>query len=143
MAETRLLDRLTASDLFLLLWDDYGWPSDIGGLAICDGTSLLGRDGQVRIEAVRTRLEPRLHLVPASGSCSTGPGWGWAGHYGSTPPPSTSPTTSGSIRWPHPAAKSSYWPHARNWRAGGWIQPGRYGSCGCCPACHTGGWART
>jgi diacylglycerol O-acyltransferase len=64
MAETRLLDRLTASDLFLLLWDDYGWPSDIGGLAICDGTSLLGRDGQVRIEAVRTRLEPRLHLVP-------------------------------------------------------------------------------
>jgi hypothetical protein len=24
MAETRLLERLTASDLFLLLWDDYG-----------------------------------------------------------------------------------------------------------------------
>jgi diacylglycerol O-acyltransferase / wax synthase len=64
MTEVRLLDRVSASDLFLLLWDDYGWSSDIGGLAICDGTSLLDRDGRVRIEAVRTRLEPRLHLVP-------------------------------------------------------------------------------
>jgi diacylglycerol O-acyltransferase / wax synthase len=64
MAETRLLERLTASDLFLALWDDYGWSSDIGGLAILDGTSLLDRDGRVRIEAVRRQLEPRLHLVP-------------------------------------------------------------------------------
>src|SRR5215475_10564036 len=64
MTGTPLLERLTASDLFLLLWDDYGWSSDIGGLAICDGTSLLGRDGRVRIDAVRARLEPRLHLVP-------------------------------------------------------------------------------
>jgi len=64
MTEVRLLDRVTASDLFLLLWDDYGWSSDIGGLAICDGTSLLDRNGRVQIEAVRTRLEPRLHLVP-------------------------------------------------------------------------------
>jgi diacylglycerol O-acyltransferase / wax synthase len=33
MGGTPLLRRLTASDLFLLLWDDYGWSSDIGGLA--------------------------------------------------------------------------------------------------------------
>src|SRR5215471_14670429 len=64
MAETRLLERLTASDLFLLMWDDYGWPSDIGGLAVLDGTSLLNHEGRVRIEAVREQLEPRLHLVP-------------------------------------------------------------------------------
>ncbi len=64
MAETHLLERLTASDLFLLLWDDYGWSSDIGGLAILDGASLLDRDGRVRIEAVRRQLESRLHLVP-------------------------------------------------------------------------------
>jgi diacylglycerol O-acyltransferase len=64
MAEPRLLERLTASDLFMLLWDDYGWSSDIGGLAILDGTSLLDPDGRLRIEAVRQRLEPRLHLVP-------------------------------------------------------------------------------
>ena len=64
MARTPRLERLTASDLFLLLWDDYGWSSDIGGLAICDGTSLLDPDGRVRVEAVRAQLEPRLHLVP-------------------------------------------------------------------------------
>ncbi|HEU4541943.1 MAG TPA: wax ester/triacylglycerol synthase family O-acyltransferase [Jiangellaceae bacterium] len=64
MAETRRLERLTASDLFLLLWDDYGWSTDIGGLAILDGTSLLDREGRVRVEAVRGHLEPRLHLVP-------------------------------------------------------------------------------
>src|SRR6516164_8688112 len=64
MAGTPVLERLTASDLFLLMWDDYGWSSDIGGLAICDGTGLLDRDGRVRIGAVRTLLEPRLHLVP-------------------------------------------------------------------------------
>jgi diacylglycerol O-acyltransferase / wax synthase len=64
MAETPLLERLTASDLFMLLWDDYGWPNQIGGLAILDGTTLLDRDGRVRIEAVRRQLEPRVQLVP-------------------------------------------------------------------------------
>ena len=48
MAEPRVLERLTASDLFMLLWEDYGWSTDIGGLAILDGTSLLDRDGHVR-----------------------------------------------------------------------------------------------
>src|SRR5499427_8242206 len=64
MTGTPLLERLTASDLFLLMWDDYGWFSDIGGLAILDGAGLLDRDGRVRIEAVRDQLEPRLHLIP-------------------------------------------------------------------------------
>ena len=64
MAEARALERLTASDLFLLLWDDYGWSTDIGALAILDGTRLLDRDGRVRVDAVRRHLEPRLHLVP-------------------------------------------------------------------------------
>jgi hypothetical protein len=64
MAEPRLLERLTASDLFMLLWDDYGWPNQIGGLAILDGTTLLDRDGHLRIEAVRRHIEPRLAAVP-------------------------------------------------------------------------------
>jgi WS/DGAT/MGAT family acyltransferase len=64
MTGTRLLERLTASDLFLLLWDDYGWSTDIGGLAILDGTSLLDDQDRVRVDAVRRHLEPRLHLVP-------------------------------------------------------------------------------
>ena len=64
MAETPVLERLTASDLFLLQWDDFGWSSDIGGLAILDGTRLLDADGGVRVDAVRRHLEQRLHLVP-------------------------------------------------------------------------------
>lgn len=64
MAGTRPLERLTASDIFLLLWDDYGWSTDIGGLAILDGANLLDVDGRVRIEAIRQHLEPRLHQVP-------------------------------------------------------------------------------
>jgi hypothetical protein len=64
MAEPPPLERLTASDLFMLLWDDYGWPNEIGGLAILDGANLLDPDGRVRIEAVRRQLEPRLQLVP-------------------------------------------------------------------------------
>jgi diacylglycerol O-acyltransferase / wax synthase len=64
MTETRLLERLTASDIFLLLWDDYGWSTDIGGLAILEGAGLLDADGRVRIEEVRRQVGPRLHLVP-------------------------------------------------------------------------------
>jgi diacylglycerol O-acyltransferase len=64
MADTRPLERLTASDLFLLLWEDYGWSTDIGGLAILDGTSLFDDEGRFRIDVVRRHLEPRMPLVP-------------------------------------------------------------------------------
>ena len=40
MAEIPVLERLTASDLFLLQSDDSGRSSDRGGLAILDGTRL-------------------------------------------------------------------------------------------------------
>jgi WS/DGAT/MGAT family acyltransferase len=79
MAEAPPMERLTASDLFMLLWDDYGWPNQIGGLAVLDGTSLLDRDGRVRIEVVRRRLEPRLYLVPRFRQLLSRPrrGLGW------------------------------------------------------------------
>ena len=63
MAAIRRLERLTASDLFML-WEDYGWSSDIGGVAILNGASLLDDDSGVRIDAVRRHLEAKLHLVP-------------------------------------------------------------------------------
>jgi hypothetical protein len=132
-----VLERLTASDLFLLQWDDFGWSSDIGGLAILDGTRLLDDDSRLRVDAVRRHLQPRPHLVPASGSCSTGPGGGWAGRCGSTLRPSISPITSESTRLPLPATKPSCCRHVSSWRGDGWIQSGRCGSCGCCPACQS------
>jgi diacylglycerol O-acyltransferase len=64
MAGTSRMERLGGLDLQVLLWDDFGWSGDIGALAILDGASLLDDDGDVRIEAVRRRIEPRLHLVP-------------------------------------------------------------------------------
>ena len=64
MAERRLLERLSASDLFMLAWDDLGWSGDIGALAILNGRRLLDPDGGIGIKDVRQRLEPRLDLVP-------------------------------------------------------------------------------
>src|SRR5512132_1460069 len=64
MAAPRRLERLTAQDLFMLWAGDFGWSQDIGALAILDGTRLLDPNGRVRIDEVRRRLEPRLHLVP-------------------------------------------------------------------------------
>jgi diacylglycerol O-acyltransferase / wax synthase len=58
------MERLSADDLFTLWWDDFGWPGDIGALAILDGTSLLDPGGRFRIEAVRAVIGARLHLLP-------------------------------------------------------------------------------
>jgi diacylglycerol O-acyltransferase len=79
MAKARSLERLTASDLFLLLWDDYGWSTDIGGLAIVDGRALLDPDGRVRIQEVCRNLEPRLHAIPRFRQLLFRPrlGFGW------------------------------------------------------------------
>src|SRR5215469_8261588 len=113
MAGTPPLERLTASDLFLLMWDDYGWSSDIGGLAVLDGASLLDRGGRVRIEAFREQLGPRLHLVPRFWQLLYRPRLGLGWPLWVDAPPSTSPTTSGSTWWPLRAARPSCWPHAR------------------------------
>jgi diacylglycerol O-acyltransferase / wax synthase len=64
MARTHLIQRVGAQDLATLWWDDFGWPGDIGALAILDGTRLVDRDGRLRIEAVRQAIEPRLGLLP-------------------------------------------------------------------------------
>ena len=64
MSQIRLLERLSAQDHHSVLGDDFGWPWDIGVLAIVEGTRLLDGHGQVRIDEVRRRVEPKLHLLP-------------------------------------------------------------------------------
>ena len=76
MADNRLLERLTASDLFLLMWDDYGWSTDIGGLGILDGTTLLNDDGSVRVDAVLRHIGPKVPLVPRFRQLLRRPGLG-------------------------------------------------------------------
>ena len=47
------MERLNAQDLMMLLPEEFGWPQDIGALAILDGERLLDADGRFRIEAAR------------------------------------------------------------------------------------------
>ena len=58
------MERLTPQDLMNLWPDDFGWPMDIGALAILDGSALFDPDGPFRIAAVRDAVERRLPLVP-------------------------------------------------------------------------------
>jgi diacylglycerol O-acyltransferase / wax synthase len=142
-AETDRLDRLTASDLFLLLWDDYGWSTDIGGLAIFEGTSLLDRDGRVRIEAVRQQVEPRLHLVPRFRQLLYRPrrGLGWPLWVDAPSFDLADHIRVHAVAVPGDEAQLLR--HVKSWRGDGSIQPGRCGSCGCCPACRADGWVRS
>ena len=47
-----------------MLWPDDLWPQEIGALAVLDGGCLFDPSGRLRIEAVRQRIDARLHLVP-------------------------------------------------------------------------------
>jgi diacylglycerol O-acyltransferase / wax synthase len=59
-----VVERLTAQDLMNLWPDEFGWPLDIGALAILDGTRLTDPDGRFKIEVAREAIARRLHLVP-------------------------------------------------------------------------------
>lgn len=47
-----------------MLWPDQMWPQDVGALAVLDGAGLVEADGRFRLEAARTAVANRLHLVP-------------------------------------------------------------------------------
>jgi WS/DGAT/MGAT family acyltransferase len=58
------MERLTAADLSMVWPEDFGWPQDIGALAVLDGSSLVDANGRVAIGMIRARIERRLHLLP-------------------------------------------------------------------------------
>jgi diacylglycerol O-acyltransferase len=58
------MQRLSAQDHYSVIDDDLGWPCDIGVVAVVDGARLRDGAGLVRIDAVRTVVGSRLHLVP-------------------------------------------------------------------------------
>ena len=119
MAEAPRLERLTAQDLLMLVADDFGWSEDIGVLAILDGTRLLGPDDRVRVDEVRRRLEPRLHLVPRFRQLLYRPHWGLGWPLWVDAPPSTSPTTFGSTRYRRPPTRPGCWRRAPGCTGGG------------------------
>lgn len=54
------VDRLLPADLMMLWPEDYGWPEDIGAVAVLDPPS----GGELDAQRVRALVESRLHLVP-------------------------------------------------------------------------------
>ncbi len=58
------IERLSAADLSMVWPEDFGWPQDIGAIAVLDGSSLLDATGRFQIEEVRDHIGSRLHLLP-------------------------------------------------------------------------------
>jgi diacylglycerol O-acyltransferase / wax synthase len=58
------MDRLSAADLSMVWPEDFGWPQDIGAIALLDGSSLVDANGRFRIEDVREQIGRRLHFLP-------------------------------------------------------------------------------
>ena len=58
------IDRLTGPDLSGFVPERLGRPTDIGVIAVLDAACLLDGDGRVHVDAVRERIDSRLHLVP-------------------------------------------------------------------------------
>ena len=115
MTRTPVLERLTASDMFLLLWDDYGWSSDIGGLAICDGTGKIQRHrpvpsgaespaiglAEVRVAGAAKDQGPAQGDAPMSGPRRGGTLDSWPAIY------STTGTNRTSAAWCSPRSKDT------------------------------------
>jgi WS/DGAT/MGAT family acyltransferase len=70
------MERLGAQDLSMVLAEDFGWPQDIGALAILDTSQLPAAAGRFPLEAVRERIGRRLYLLPRFRQLLYAPGWG-------------------------------------------------------------------
>jgi diacylglycerol O-acyltransferase / wax synthase len=59
-----ILERLTPLDVSNLRIERHGLPMNVAALAILEGRVLLDASGQLAVEAIRARIERRLHLAP-------------------------------------------------------------------------------
>src|SRR5690348_10870680 len=72
-----LLERLTPLDVSNLRIERHGLPMNVAALAILEGQALLDPQGQLALEAVRARIEQRLHLAPRLRQRLYRPGFGF------------------------------------------------------------------
>jgi diacylglycerol O-acyltransferase / wax synthase len=72
-------DRLSAADLSMIWPEEFGWPQDIGAIAVLDGSILVDADGRFRIEEVRDQIGRRLAPLARFRQCLYVPrrGLGW------------------------------------------------------------------
>ena len=72
-----VLDRLTPLDLSNLRIETHGLPMNVAALVILEGGALFGVSGEVALEAIRVRIEHRLHLAPRLRQRLYQPGFGF------------------------------------------------------------------
>jgi WS/DGAT/MGAT family acyltransferase len=72
-----VLERLTPLDVSNLRIERHGLPMNVAALAIVEGRVLLDASGQLALEAIRARIEQRLHLAPRLRQRLYRPGFGF------------------------------------------------------------------
>jgi len=72
-----LLERVTPLDVSNLRVEQHGLPMNVGALAIFEPRALLDSSGELDIEAIRARIEDRLHLAPRLRQRLYWPGFGF------------------------------------------------------------------
>jgi diacylglycerol O-acyltransferase / wax synthase len=72
-----VLDRLTPLDVSNLRIERHGLPMNVAALAILEGRVLLDASGELALEAIRVRVEQRLHLAPRLRQRLYRPGFGF------------------------------------------------------------------
>jgi len=72
-----VLDRVTPLDLSTLRIERRGLPLNVAALAILEAGALLDESGELALEAIRARIEQRLHLAPRLRQRLFWPGFGF------------------------------------------------------------------
>jgi WS/DGAT/MGAT family acyltransferase len=72
-----VLERLTLLDVSNLRIERHGLPMNVAALAILEGRVLLDAPGELALEAIRVRIEQRLHLAPRLRQRLYRPGFGF------------------------------------------------------------------
>jgi diacylglycerol O-acyltransferase / wax synthase len=72
-----VLERLTPLDVSNLRIERHGLPMNVAALAILEGRVLLDASGELALEAIRVRIERRLHLAPRLRQRLYRPGFGF------------------------------------------------------------------
>jgi len=76
-ADRLVLERLTPLDVSNLRIEQHGLPMNVAALAILEGRVLLDAPGRLALEAIRVRVEQRLHLAPRLRQRLYRPGFGF------------------------------------------------------------------
>jgi len=85
-----VFERLTPLDLSNLRVERHGLPMNVAALAILERGALLDASGALAVDAIRARIEHRLHLAPRLRQRLFSPGLGFGPRYGSLTRASTS-----------------------------------------------------